>query len=49
MVVIDKKFVDSVSKDKTHACMTNQQCGIRLNTVSNDNLINAYFAREVRI
>lgn len=48
MVVIDKKFVDSVAKDKTHACMTNQQCGVRLNTQTNDNLINAYFAREVK-
>jgi isoleucyl-tRNA synthetase len=47
MVIIDKKFVDSVAKDKDHACMTNQQCGLRLNRVSSDNLLNAYFAREV--
>jgi isoleucyl-tRNA synthetase len=47
MVIIEKKFIDSVSKDKNFACLTNQQCGIRLNKVSDDNLINAYFAREV--
>jgi isoleucyl-tRNA synthetase len=49
MVIIDKKFVDSVAKDKDHACMTNQQCGIRLNKVSSDDLLNAYFAREVNL
>ena len=49
MVIIEKKFIDTFTKDKTHICMTNQQCGIRMNVVSNDNLINTYFAREVNL
>lgn len=47
MVIIEKKFVESFTKDKTHICMTNQECGLRMNIVTNDNLINAYYAREV--
>jgi len=49
MVIIEKKFIDSFSKDKQHICLTNQECGLRMNVVTNDNLINAYFAREVSI
>jgi isoleucyl-tRNA synthetase len=49
MVIIEKKFIDSFTKDKQHICMTNQECGLRMNVVTNENLINAYFAREVII
>jgi len=49
MVIIEKKFIDSFTKDKQHICLTNQECGLRMNVVTNDNLINAYFAREVSI
>jgi isoleucyl-tRNA synthetase len=46
-VIIDKKFLPEFEKDKEWVCMTNAECGIRINTVSNETIENNYFCREV--
>jgi isoleucyl-tRNA synthetase len=49
MVIIEKKFNDAFLKDKEHVYLTNQDCGLRMNIVANEDLIKAFFAREVII
>lgn len=46
-VIIEKKFLPEFEKDKEWICISNPDCGIRINTVTNDNLMNAYYCREV--
>jgi hypothetical protein len=47
--IVEKKFLPEVEKDKEHICLSNQECGIRINTVVNEGIVNAYYCREVTI
>jgi isoleucyl-tRNA synthetase len=46
-IIVEKKFHKEFEADKEWCCSSNSECGIRINTVCNDNLINAYLSREV--
>lgn len=46
-VIIEKKFLPEYEKDKEYICISNPDCGIRINTTTNDNIMNAYYCREV--
>lgn len=46
-ISVEKKFLPEYEKNKEFCCISNPECGIRINTVSNDNLIKAYYSREV--
>lgn len=46
-VIIEKKFLPEFEKDKVFICLSNQECGIRINTTVDENILNNYFCREV--
>jgi isoleucyl-tRNA synthetase len=46
-VIIEKKFLKEFEAEKDNCCSSNQECGIRINTSSNETIMNAYLAREV--
>ncbi|MCQ2818118.1 MAG: DUF5915 domain-containing protein [archaeon] len=46
-VLIEKKFLPQYEKDKVNVCLANAECGIRINTETNDEIMNSYFCREI--
>ena len=48
-VIIEKKFLPEFEKDKVFICLSNQECGIRINTTVDENILNVYYCREVII
>jgi isoleucyl-tRNA synthetase len=46
-VIIEKKFLKEYEAEKEYCCSSNQECGIRINTASNETIMNAYLAREI--
>jgi len=46
-VIIEKKFLPEFEKDKIYACLSNQECGVRINLTVDENIMNAYYCREV--
>ena len=47
-VIIEKKFLPEFEKDKSYACLSNQECGVRINLSVDENIMNAYYCREVK-
>ena len=46
-VNIEKKFLPQYEKDKVITCLSNSDCGIRIDTTSNENIIRSYLCREI--
>jgi hypothetical protein len=46
-VVIERKFLPQFEKEKEYACMTNPSCGIRISVMVNENIMQAYYCRDV--
>jgi isoleucyl-tRNA synthetase len=46
-VILEKKFLPEYEKDKVFICLSNQECGIRINTSVDENILNVYYCREV--
>ena len=46
-VIIEKKFLPQYTKDKVLACLSNSDCGIRIDTTSNDEIQKSYLSREI--
>jgi isoleucyl-tRNA synthetase len=47
LVVIEKKFLKKYKDDKVNACLANSDCGIIINTETNEEIMNSYFCREI--
>lgn len=48
-VVIERKFLPQFEKEKEYVCLTNPGCGIRISVMVNENIMQAYYCRDVRI
>jgi isoleucyl-tRNA synthetase len=46
-VNIEKKFLPQYEKDKVMACLSNSDCGIRIDTTSNEKIIKSFLCREI--
>ena len=46
-VNIEKKFLPKYEKDKVMACLSNSDCGIRIDTTSNEQIMRSYLCREI--
>jgi hypothetical protein len=46
-VNIEKNFLDQYKKDKVMACLSNSDCGIRIDTTSDEKIIKSYLCREI--
>ena len=46
-VNIEKNFLDKYKKDKVMACLSNSDCGIRIDTTSDEKIIKSYLCREI--
>ena len=46
-VIIEKNFLPKYKKDKVYACLSNSDCGIRIDTTSNDEIQRSYLSREI--
>ena len=48
-LIINKSFHKQFESDKQFYCLSNAECGIRMDTTVDDNLLDLYFTREVYI
>ena len=46
-IIVEKKFLPEYTKDKVFACLSNSDCGIRIDTTSNEEIQKSYLSREV--
>ena len=46
-VIVEKKFLPEYTKDKVVACLSNSDCGIRIDTSSSDEIQKSYLSREI--
>lgn len=46
-VIVEKKFLKQFDKDKDYHNATNQDCGMRLSTQVNDQIMSQYYSREI--
>ena len=46
-ILIDRKFLPKYSKEKDFCSLSSSSCGLRISTVTNPDLMNAYYIREV--
>lgn len=46
-VLVEKKFLPQYEKDKVNVSMSNSECGIRINTETNEAIMNSYYCREI--
>ena len=46
-VIVDKKFHDEFTKDKVNVCLANSDCGIIINTETNESIMNSFYCREI--
>ena len=46
-VSIEKTFLPKYKNDKVMACLSNSDCGIRIDTTSNEKIIKSYLCREI--
>ena len=46
-VNIEKKFLPKYEKDKVMVCLSNSDCGIRIDTTSDEKIMKSYLCREI--
>ena len=46
-VYIEKKFLPKYEKDKVNVSLANSDCGIMINTETNEKIMNSYYCREI--
>ena len=46
-VSIEKKFLPKYEKDKVMSCLSNSDCGIRIDTTSDEKIIKSFLCREI--
>ena len=46
-VLIEKKFLPEYQKDKVIVSLSNSECGIRIDTTTNEKIIESYLSREI--
>ena len=46
-VNIEKKFLPKFEKDKVMACLSNSDCGIRIDTTSDEKIMRSFLCREI--
>lgn len=46
-IAVEKKFLPEYEKDKVNACLSNSDCGIVINTETNEEINNAFLSREI--
>lgn len=46
-VLIEKKFLPEYQKDKVIVSLSNSECGIRIDSTTNEKIIESYLSREI--
>ena len=46
-ITVERKFLPQFEKDKVLVCLTNSDCGIRIDKTSNDEIQKSYLSREI--
>lgn len=46
-VLVEKKFLSEYDNDKVFVSLANADCGIRINTETNEDILNSYYCREI--